>query len=286
MIERAGQPYTAYQTRSVQCRNAGLQDIREAVAHVDVELQSHGKCQVEENHNALHHGRNGIYKPTTRCVQKRPKRINRTNRDIIVGPEQTLATYEATRGDQKGARVSFLTYHDTTGSVTTNSRLLSGTDRPNNFQSNQLAKRDAVETGVCSASVWKETSFMVLNSRCGLCVARRWVSRWHASMKNNNRRMRVVRALSCLGAVNDVTRSRREALGGAKKAIEKSPEEDGEDGVTMMAGRGDFSLTSESERSGSTRQGSISGGPMIALGPGYSPSGFGIRIKSLCCGRR
>lgn len=107
MIERAGQPYTAYQTRSVQCRNAGLQDIREAVAHVDVELQSHGKCQVEENHNALHHGRNGIYKPTTRCVQKRPKRINRTNRGIIVGPEQTLATYEATRGDQKGARVSF-----------------------------------------------------------------------------------------------------------------------------------------------------------------------------------
>ena len=68
-------------------------------------------------------------------------------------------------------------------------------------------------------------------------------------MKNNNRRMRVVRALSCLGAVNDVTRSRREALGGAKKAIEKSPEEDGEDGVTMMAGSGDFSLTSESERS-------------------------------------
>jgi hypothetical protein len=45
-------------------------------------------------------------------------------------------------------------------------------------------------------------------------------------------------------------RSKREGLGGgAKKAIEKSWDEDGEEGVTMMAGKGDFSVARGSERS-------------------------------------
>jgi hypothetical protein len=45
-------------------------------------------------------------------------------------------------------------------------------------------------------------------------------------------------------------RSAREGLGaGAKKAIEKSWDEDGEEGVTMIAGKGDFSVASGRERS-------------------------------------
>jgi hypothetical protein len=37
-------------------------------------------------------------------------------------------------------------------------------------------------------------------------------------------------------------------LGGARKAMEKSLEWVGEDGVTMMAGRGDFSVRLSRER--------------------------------------
>lgn len=37
--------------------------------------------------------------------------------------------------------------------------------------------------------------------------------------------------------------------GGARKAIEKSRDEDGEDGVTIMAGRSDFSVARGRERS-------------------------------------
>ena len=48
----------------------------------------------------------------------------------------------------------------------------------------------------------------------------------------------------------DETRSRIVGLeGGARKAIEKSRVEDGDDGVTMMAGKGDFSATRGRERS-------------------------------------
>lgn len=48
----------------------------------------------------------------------------------------------------------------------------------------------------------------------------------------------------------EVRRWKREGLGaGARKAMEKSPELEGEEGVTTMAGRGDFSLMVASERS-------------------------------------
>jgi len=48
----------------------------------------------------------------------------------------------------------------------------------------------------------------------------------------------------------DETRSRMVGLeGGARKAMEKSWVEDGDDGVMMMAGKGDFSATRGRERS-------------------------------------
>lgn len=60
----------------------------------------------------------------------------------------------------------------------------------------------------------------------------------------------VVRALNWEGAAYDKTRSSTDDLrGGARKAIAKSWEEEGEDGVTMMAGRGDFSVARGRERS-------------------------------------
>jgi len=45
-------------------------------------------------------------------------------------------------------------------------------------------------------------------------------------------------------------RSRIEGFwGGARNAIEKSCEDEGEEGVTMMAGRGDFSVARGRDRS-------------------------------------
>lgn len=65
--------------------------------------------------------------------------------------------------------------------------------------------------------------------------------------------MMTVRALSRAGGSNDTkveNRSAREGFGwGAKKAIEKSWAEDGDDGVTMMAGKFDFSVARGKERS-------------------------------------
>lgn len=45
-------------------------------------------------------------------------------------------------------------------------------------------------------------------------------------------------------------RSISESFGGAaRNAIEKSRDDDGEEGVTIMAGSGDFSVASERDRS-------------------------------------
>lgn len=53
-----------------------------------------------------------------------------------------------------------------------------------------------------------------------------------------------------LRATYDETRSLSVGLGGvAKKAMEKSWEDEGEEGVTMMAGRGDFSVASGNDKS-------------------------------------
>jgi len=55
------------------------------------------------------------------------------------------------------------------------------------------------------------------------------------------------------GALNDVDekiRSKMERLGGgARNAIAKSRDEAGDDGVTIIAGNGDFSVASGSDRS-------------------------------------
>lgn len=64
----------------------------------------------------------------------------------------------------------------------------------------------------------------------------------------------VVRTLSWdgiwSGKVYDERRSRMEGFGGgARNAMEKSCEEEGEEGVTMIAGRDDFSVARGSERS-------------------------------------
>lgn len=65
----------------------------------------------------------------------------------------------------------------------------------------------------------------------------------------------MVRALNGReGALSDGregNRSRMEGFGGgAKKAIEKSRAEDGDEGVTMIAGNDDFSVARGKERSG------------------------------------
>jgi len=56
--------------------------------------------------------------------------------------------------------------------------------------------------------------------------------------------------LDWMGEVYDVIRSRMFGLGGgARKAMAKSPVEEGDEGVTMIAGRGDFSEAKGRERS-------------------------------------
>jgi len=82
------------------------------------------------------------------------------------------------------------------------------------------------------------------NWRWGRLAAKRWVNRWHAMMKSKSKRMKVVRALRVRlnGAANGNDRSSAMAFsGGARKAMEKSAEQDGDDGVTTIAGSGDFS---------------------------------------------
>jgi hypothetical protein len=62
--------------------------------------------------------------------------------------------------------------------------------------------------------------------------------------------MKVVRALRFSGAAIEKNRVCRLGFsGGARKAMEKSAEQDGDEGVTMMAGNGDFSLIWESDTS-------------------------------------
>lgn len=63
-------------------------------------------------------------------------------------------------------------------------------------------------------------------------------------MKSNSKSRKVVRALRLSGAASEKSRSfavTEGFSGGARKATEKSAEQDGEDGVTTIAGKGDFS---------------------------------------------
>ena len=76
------------------------------------------------------------------------------------------------------------------------------------------------------------------------------MSKWHAMMKSNKSSSRVVRALWFRGAANEKSRSRKVGFsGGARKAMEKSAEHEGDDGVTTIAGSADFTLICESETS-------------------------------------
>lgn len=76
--------------------------------------------------------------------------------------------------------------------------------------------------------------------------------RWHAMMsimmiKKTSVRVRRLGALKCL---YDVRRWRNDGLGGsARNAMEKSREDDGDEGVTMIAGSGDFSVAKGKDRS-------------------------------------
>jgi hypothetical protein len=70
------------------------------------------------------------------------------------------------------------------------------------------------------------------------------VNRWQAMMKSNSKSRKVVRALRLRGAASEKSRSFAVTVGfsgGARKATEKSAEQDGDDGVTTIAGSGDFS---------------------------------------------
>ncbi len=78
------------------------------------------------------------------------------------------------------------------------------------------------------------------------------MNRWQAMMKSNSKSRKVVRALRLSGAASEKSRSVADAVGfsgGARKAMEKSAEQDGDDGVTTIAGSGVFPPTCESETS-------------------------------------
>lgn len=63
-------------------------------------------------------------------------------------------------------------------------------------------------------------------------------------MKSNSKSRKVVRALRLSGVASEKSRSFAVTVGfsgGARNATEKSAEQDGDDGVTTMAGSGDFS---------------------------------------------
>lgn len=67
---------------------------------------------------------------------------------------------------------------------------------------------------------------------------------WQAIMKSNSKSRKVVRALRLSGAASEKSRSFGVTVGfsgGARKATEKSVEQDGDDGVTTIAGSGVFS---------------------------------------------
>jgi hypothetical protein len=70
-------------------------------------------------------------------------------------------------------------------------------------------------------------------------------------MKSNSKSRKVVRALRLSGAASGKGRSLAVVFSdeGAKKATEKSAEQDGEEGVTTIAGRGVFSPICETEAS-------------------------------------
>jgi hypothetical protein len=66
-------------------------------------------------------------------------------------------------------------------------------------------------------------------------------------MKSRRRSIKVVRVLRFSGVDSEKSRSRMVGFsGGARKAMEKSAEQDGDEGVTMIAGSGDFPLIWES----------------------------------------
>lgn len=68
--------------------------------------------------------------------------------------------------------------------------------------------------------------------------------------KSSSKSRNVVRALRLSGEASEKSRSHAEGFSGdATKAMEKSAEQDGDDGVTTMAGSGDLSPIFESETS-------------------------------------
>jgi hypothetical protein len=64
--------------------------------------------------------------------------------------------------------------------------------------------------------------------------------------------------------------------GSARNAIEKSRDDEGEEGVTIMAGSSDFSVASERDRSNTKEQNSIK--RFVRFSNGLVPRGAGIKI--------
>jgi len=80
-------------------------------------------------------------------------------------------------------------------------------------------------------------------------MAKRWVTRWQARMNMSRRVKSAVLALT-ESPKHAKKRVKTESLGGgARNAIAKSLSPKGEDGVTMIAGKGDFSSTRGLDRS-------------------------------------
>jgi len=126
-------------------------------------------------------------------------------------------------------------------SLTTNSRFSSVTKPKNARRLNQCVKDRS----------WSSEGLLFPNSMCGLLEASPCAKRWQIRTEMRRRRIRPVRALTGnRDWKEDEMRSRTEGFsGGARNAMAKSVDDDGDEGVTMIAGRGDFSVRVGSERS-------------------------------------
>jgi hypothetical protein len=112
----------------------------------------------------------------------------------------------------------------------------------------------------------------------------RWVKRWQKRMKRRRRTKRTVRARKETTEADlayALQRSPNDGLGGgAKKAIAKSLEDDGHGGVTMMAGRGDFSVMVSRERSAERAQ--LGHGHWAKTYQGERVSGYSRDAEEAC----
>ena len=97
-------------------------------------------------------------------------------------------------------------------------------------------------------------------------------------MKSKSKSRKVVRALRLSGEASEKSRSFAVTVdfsGGAMKATEKSAEQDGDDGVTTIAGSGDFSPICESGTSSYQKFSGIEVDWCVCI---YAPPDAGMRM--------